>query len=170
LRFLVPDETLAITDLICGEQRAVVSDGGDFMVLRRDQVPSYQLAVVVDDAALDVSHVVRGNDLISSTPCQVLLQRTLSLKTPSYAHVPLVLDPNGRRYAKRHDALSLRALRERGTDPRSIVQWVAGTLGMRQLGRVAPRDLLRDFKLEEIPRDPVQLDGPTLARLTDGGS
>ena len=81
------------------------------MVWRRDDVPAYQLAVVVDDAAMRISEVVRGADLLRSTARQILLHRALNLTQPSYYHCPLMTDEHGERLAKRHDALSLRALR-----------------------------------------------------------
>ena len=89
-------------------------DFGDFLVWRRDDVPAYQLAVVVDDAAMQVSEVVRGEDLLRSTARQILLQRALGLPTPEYYHCAADDDESGIRLAKRHDALSLRTLREQG--------------------------------------------------------
>lgn len=90
------------------------ADFGDFLVWRHDDVPSYQLAVVADDAAMDISEVVRGSDLLLSTARQILLYRALGWKAPEYFHCPLMTDEYGVRLAKRHDALSLRALREQG--------------------------------------------------------
>ena len=89
-------------------------DFGDFVIWRKDDVPAYQLAVVVDDAAMEITEVVRGADLLLSTFRQLLLYRALALPAPEFCHVPLVLDSLGKRLAKRHDALSLRALRARG--------------------------------------------------------
>ena len=89
-------------------------DFGDFVVWRHDDVPAYQLACVVDDAAMQITEVVRGADLLLSTARQILLYRALGLTPPAFYHCALMLDENGKRLAKRHDALSLRALRERG--------------------------------------------------------
>ncbi len=115
-RFRVPDgEEWVFVDEACGEQRAVSGrDFGDFLVWRRDDVPSYQLACVVDDAAMGITEVVRGVDLIRSTFRQLLLYRALGLTPPAFYHCPLMTDDKGERLAKRHDALSLRTLRERG--------------------------------------------------------
>jgi glutamyl-tRNA synthetase len=96
-------------------------DFGDFVLWRRDGVPSYQLACVADDAAMGISEVVRGADLLKSTARQILLYRALGLKPPRWFHCRLILDHNGRRLAKRHDALSLRALRQRGLTPMNIL-------------------------------------------------
>ncbi len=89
-------------------------DFGDFIVWRRDDVPAYQLAVVVDDAAMKISEVVRGADLLKSTARQILLYRALGFEPPQFYHCDLVRDENGMRLAKRHDSLSIRQLREMG--------------------------------------------------------
>lgn len=112
---------LAFMDACAGPQRAVADrDFGDFVVWRKDEVPAYQLAVVVDDAAMRITEVVRGADLLLSTVRQLLLYRALALPAPEWCHVPLVLDSLGKRLAKRHDALSLRALRAAGQTPAEI--------------------------------------------------
>ena len=95
-------------------------DFGDFVVWRHDDVPSYQLAVVVDDAAMRITEVVRGGDLLLSTARQLLLYRALELEPPAFYHCPLVTDAAGARLAKRHDALSLRTLRARGVGPEGV--------------------------------------------------
>jgi glutamyl-tRNA synthetase len=115
-RFRVPDgEDICYTDLHLGPQRMIAGkDFGDFIVWRRDDVPAYQLAVVVDDAAMGITEVVRGADLLKSTARQLLLFRALGWEAPDYFHCDLVRDSNGVRLAKRHDALSIRKLRELG--------------------------------------------------------
>lgn len=115
-RFRVRDgEGVAFTDGHAGPQQFVAGrDFGDFVVWTREGFPSYQLAVVVDDAAMRISEVVRGADLLASTARQLLLYRALGLTPPAFYHCPLVTDDRGVRLAKRHDALSLRALRAAG--------------------------------------------------------
>ena len=122
-RFRVPDGVaVEFEDRNLGRQRFVAGvDFGDFVVWRRDGVPSYQLACVVDDAAMQISEVVRGADLLKSTARQILLNRALGYDNPYWFHCKLVVDHNGRRLAKRHDALSLRALRQRGLTPMNIL-------------------------------------------------
>ncbi|HVU44563.1 MAG TPA: glutamate--tRNA ligase family protein [Terracidiphilus sp.] len=122
-RFRVLDgEAIEFVDGKMGPQRFVAGvDFGDFLVWRRDGVPSYQLACVVDDAAMCITEVVRGADLLKSTARQILLNRALGLRDPLWYHCPLVVDHNGRRLAKRHDALSLRTLRQRGLTPMNIL-------------------------------------------------
>lgn len=118
-RFRVPDgETIAFTDGHYGPQRFVAGkDFGDFVVWRQDDLASYQLAVVVDDFAMRITEVVRGEDLLKSTARQLLLYRALGWPPPSFFHCPLVTDEAGVRLAKRHEALSLRALRTKGFKP-----------------------------------------------------
>ncbi|CAN5541025.1 hypothetical protein BH20VER1_BH20VER1_01690 [soil metagenome] len=118
-RFHVPDgEQLQFTDEILGQQTAVAGTHfGDFLVWRKDDVPSYQLAVTADDLAMGITEVVRGADLLMSTFRQLLLYRALGAKAPRFCHTPLVADSSGRRLAKRDAALSLRALRAGGASP-----------------------------------------------------
>jgi glutamyl/glutaminyl-tRNA synthetase len=115
-RFRVPDgEEICYDDLHLGSQRIVAGrDFGDFIVWRRDDVPAYQLAVVVDDAAMGITDVVRGADLLKSTARQILLYRVLGVPIPDFYHCDLVRDAAGVRLAKRHDSLSIRKLREMG--------------------------------------------------------
>lgn len=123
-RFRVPDgATISFVDRACGDQHAVAGrDFGDFIVWRKDDTPSYQLATVVDDAEFGVTEVVRGADLIKSTFRQLLLFAALGCPAPAFYHAPLILDDRGERLAKRHDALALRTLRERGLKPEDIVR------------------------------------------------
>jgi glutamyl-tRNA synthetase len=125
-RFRVPDgDIISFIDGNAGPQSFVAgchrADFGDFVVWRKDGLPSYQLACVVDDAAMGVTEVVRGRDLLRSTGRQILLQRALGLPTPLYFHTELMRDAEGVRLAKRHDALSLRALRESGCTPSDVI-------------------------------------------------
>lgn len=122
-RFRVPDgEAIEFEDLNLGPQRFIAGvDFGDFLVWRRDGYPSYQLACVTDDSAMQITEVVRGADLLKSTARQILLYRALGLTPPQWYHCQLVIDHNGKRLAKRHDALSIRTLRQRGTTPLKVL-------------------------------------------------
>lgn len=121
-RFQVPDgKAIRFIDHYCGPQEFVAGrDLGDFVVWRAEGLPSYQLACVVDDAEMQITEVVRGRDLLASTARQLLLYQALGWNAPEFFHCPLVTDESGQRLAKRHDALSLRTLRERGVDPASL--------------------------------------------------
>ncbi len=131
-RFRVPEgEAVEFEDGGFGAQRFVAGkDFGDFVVWRHDGVPSYQLAVVLDDAAMGITEVVRGADLLLSTARQLLLYRALGLESPAFYHCPLVTNEAGVRLAKREDAASLRTLREKGMTPEAIRQeWGSGATG-----------------------------------------
>ena len=121
-RFRVPDgEAISFTDENLGEQKFVAGkDFGDFVVWRGDGVPAYQLACVADDAAMQITEVVRGADLLVSTARQILLYRALKLPPPDFFHCELMLDEAGVRLAKRHDALSLRKLKAAGHSPEEL--------------------------------------------------
>lgn len=121
-RFRVPEGArLAFLDRDAGPQHATPGvDFGDFVVWRKDDVPAYQLAVVADDAAMKITEVVRGADLLRSTFRQLLLYHALGLKAPEFCHCPLVTDSSGKRLAKRDHALSLRTLRTAGVTPEEI--------------------------------------------------
>lgn len=123
-RFAVPEgEVVEFSDGYFGQQRLVAGqDFGDFLVWRRDDVPAYQLAVVVDDHAMQITAVVRGRDLLVSTARQILLDRALGYAEPAWFHCPLVVDEQGQRLAKRHDALAVRTLRAQGLDPKTVLQ------------------------------------------------
>ena len=122
-RFRVPDgEVVTFNDGHFGPQRFIAGeDFGDFPVWRRDDVPAYQLSVVADDHAMQITEVVRGADLLLSTARQILLYRALGWPDPAWYHCPLILDERGERLAKRHDALAIRTLREQGQTPRQIL-------------------------------------------------
>ena len=121
-RFRVPDgEEMVYVDLRLGERRAIAGkDFGDFIVWRKDDVPAYQLAVVVDDAAMQITEVVRGEDLLLSTFRQLLIYHALNLSAPTFYHAPLIVDESGVRLAKRDASLSLRELRRSGAEPQRL--------------------------------------------------
>jgi glutamyl-tRNA synthetase len=130
-RFRAGDQAIEFDDLVLGRQTCVPSQAlGAFPITQKSGEPSYQLAVVVDDGAMDVTEVVRGNDLVASTFRQIELYRALQLEPPRYAHVPLVCGSDGRRLAKRHGDTRLSQYRERGIPASRIVTWAARSAGM----------------------------------------
>jgi glutamyl-tRNA synthetase len=137
---------------------------GDFVVRRADGLFAYQLAVVVDDAAMAITDVVRGADLLGSTARQILLHRALGAAPPRFAHVPIVAGPDGERLAKRHGAVAVRALIAAGASPRRLVGRLAATLGLAAPDEeLAPRDLLDRFDLARLPRTPTLVDPARIA-------
>lgn len=170
VRFIVPEGPVRVVDGLAGTaEYDVAGSSGDFLIARRGGAPAYQLAVVVDDAAQGVTDVVRGDDLLPSTARQMLLQGALGLPTPSYWHVPLVVDGKGRRLAKRSDDLSLEDLRARGVDARAIVQWAASTCGVPHAPRATAAEVVSYFSTGRIPRQPVTVDDETILRLVERG-
>jgi glutamyl-tRNA synthetase len=140
---------IGFTDRVHGGQEGVVDD---FVVRRNDGAPAYNLAVIVDDAWQGIGEVVRGDDLLESTPRQLFLAGALRIEPPSYAHVPLVLGPDGTRLAKRHGAVTLGEL-----DARTVLRWMAATLGMEG---AATADEMRDrFDPATLPREPTRWAG-----------
>jgi glutamyl-tRNA synthetase len=132
--------------------------GGDFVVWKSAGTPAYQLAVVVDDADMGVTEVVRGDDLVPSTPRQLLLYGALGLTPPSFAHVPLVVGPDGRRLAKRHGDTRLASLRAAGVTAERLLGLLAWSCGwLDRAEPVTARELLPRFRLETIPPAPFVL-------------
>ena len=157
LRFIVDVDAVPFVDRFAGPQPGRIR--GDFVVAKRDGLPAYQLAVVVDDAAQGVTEVLRADDLLPSTPRQLLLYRALGLREPQFAHVPLVVGGDGLRLAKRHGDTSLRHLRDRGVAADAVVGFLAATLGLRPRGaRCVPAELLPGFELATVPRGQVRGD------------
>ena len=152
-RVRAPEKTITFRDLLQGEYgEDLKRDCGDFILRRSDGVYAYQLAVVVDDAWMGVNQVVRGSDLLSSTPRQLWLQEALGLPHPAYGHVPLLLAPDGRRLAKRDRDQELDALKARYTAPELVgrLAWAAGLLP--EYAPAMPEELLPLFAWEKLPR------------------
>lgn len=161
LRFRVPDHPVHFVDAIHGEQRILPREElGDFVLRRRDGIAAYQLAVVVDDIAMEISHVVRGADLLISTARQLLLYEALGATPPRWIHVPLLLGPDGERLSKRHGSTSLADLRASGVAAPDVVGWLASTCGLAEPGESCrASELVERFSLERIPREDTRLEG-----------
>ena len=141
-------------DRVHGRYAAEPGSIGDFVVMRADGVPAYQLAVVVDDIAMKITEVVRGEDLLSSSVRQLLLYRAFAADPPAFAHVPLILGDDGIRLSKRHHGVTLKEMRENGTAAEAIVGRLAHRHGLRKSpDPVSARDLIADFDLARL-RDP----------------
>ena len=132
-RIHVPNKIYAFEDKVYGSTSQNLAEScGDFIVQRADGVFAYQLAVVVDDADMDITEVVRGSDLLSSTPRQLYLQDMLGLSHPTYAHLPLLVAPDGRRLSKRNHDLDLGVLRSQGKTPEEILGFLAYCVGLAE--------------------------------------
>lgn len=164
-RMRVGDETIDYDDGFRGPAALNLhAIGGDFVVWKSAGTPAYQLAVVVDDAAQGVTEVIRGDDLVPSTPRQIVLYRALGLAPPNFAHVPLVVGPDGRRLAKRHGDTRLASLREAGVSAPALLGLLAWSCGwIDRITPIALADLLPRFNLQAIPPQPFVIT-PTLLR------
>ncbi len=152
MRLIVPDEIISFRDTIQGEySQNLEFDCGDFLIRRSDQAFAYQLAVVVDDAAQGVNCVVRGVDLLCSTPQQIYLQDLLGLPRPAYGHIPLLVAERDRRLSKRDHDASLDALLARFGSPEAIIGHIAGVVGLAPTTEPAtPEQLLSCFSLKNL--------------------
>ena len=158
-RFRLPEFTPSFTDVYRGPTEIDLHrNGGDFVVWKAGDTPAYQLAVVVDDAAQGVTEVVRGDDLIPSTPRQLLLYDALGLSPPRFTHVPLVVGPDSRRLAKRHGDTRLSALRAAGVRPEMLLGLLAWSCGwIERIEAVTAQELVPLYRLEAVPATPFVL-------------
>ena len=161
LRLRVPPGEIAFTDEILGLQSFdVQAMTGDFVLRRADGIFAYQLAVAVDDGEMGITQVLRGADLVTSTPRQILLHRLLGNALPRWAHAPLVLSAAGERLSKRDQSLSLSTLRASGADPRQLVADLARLSGIVCGIVCSPAQLVGGFSLARIPRAAARLGDP----------
>ena len=159
LRARVPDRVIGFTDGLQGRQElALAREWGDFIVRRADGVAAYQLAVVVDDAANGVTQVVRGRDLLTSTPVQLWLYGALGLEPPAFFHVPMLLAPDGRRLSKRELDLNLGELRKVWPPEKltGLLAWKCGLIDRWE--PVSPRELIADFRWDRVRREDIVID------------
>lgn len=172
IRFACDEQEVLFTDVCCGEQRTTLQQcGGDFALRRSDGVFAYQLAVAVDDARMGITHVIRGRDILPSTPRQIVLLQKLGKKIPTYAHIPLLLDEQGERLAKRHQSLSLCALRDTGVRSTTIVGFLGMLAGVNPTGEpLSPQDLVPSFNLANLPNIDLLLTSQQLLHLSQTAS
>jgi len=155
-RLRVPDHEFEFDDGILGRQRWNVQQlVGDFLVTNKQGSAAYQLAVVVDDALQGVTDVVRGADLLGSTPRQIWLHELLGIKPPNYWHVPLLIGPDGQRLAKRHGGFRLEEYRSLGTPVERVIGLIAWWSGCEELRPQSLGEFVAGFRLEQLPRKPI---------------
>ena len=162
LRFRTPPGAVEFHDVIQGHQTFAPADEvGDFVVRRKDGTAAYQLAVVVDDAAMAITHVLRGADLLPSTARQILLYHALGLSTPVWIHAPLLLAPGGTRLAKRDRAVTIAEAREASVNSQAVVGWLAATCGLAEIGeKISADEVATRFDLSRIPSHPTPAASP----------
>ena len=148
------NEEYIVEDVVAGPTPTVIDD---MVLLRNDGVPAYNLAVVVDDAAQGVTQIVRGDDLLLGTGRHIHLQKLLGYPTPQYVHVPLVVGQDGERLAKRHGAVTLEELSQRGIGAQEALGELARSIGSQVVQPKSVNDLLEDFSLDRLPRSPFTI-------------
>ena len=166
LRFRMPDSPISFHDGVYGIYSAAPGAGGDFVVKRADGIIAYQLAVVVDDAAMHITDVLRGADLQDSTPRQLALYEALGLQAPRFAHIPLIMGPDGQRLSKRHKSVTLSAIRAAGIRSEQLIGWLAHLCKLAEKpDPVKASELIDDFDLRRIQREPICLTEPMLEKF-----
>ena len=168
VRLRVPEDGHARwEDLIAGPSGQEVGDLDDFVLARTDGTPVYHLAVVVDDHEMEISHVIRGREHMTSTSRQLLLYQALGLEPPAFAHVPLLVDANGRKLSKREASVSVQSYRERGFPPEAVINFIARLgWGSGDLEVFDARELVERFTLEGVGRSPAGIDEDKLLWLS----
>ncbi len=164
IRMKVPDERVSFVDLGCGVVSENVRDTvGDFVLKRRDGLYAYQLAVVVDDQDMEITEVIRGNDLLDSTARQILLHRALGEQTPAFGHLPLLVNSDGTKHSKRNGDLSLQDLREAGVKPSTLVGFLAHVIGLtNSLQRLCATDVVPHWSWDKVNKDNQIVETDTL--------
>jgi len=160
IRFKVPEGSTVVDDLIRGKMEFNNSVLEDFVIMKSDGVPTYNFAVVIDDALMEISHVIRGDDHISNTPRQILLYQALGFALPEFAHIPMILGPDHSRLSKRHGATSVTQYRDEGYLPEALVNYLA-LLGWAYDGtqQLFSRDeLVEKFALDKVSKNPAVFD------------
>jgi len=159
IRFAVPEGSIvSFVDEFAGLRSFdVPSTLGDFVIAKADGTPAYQLSVVVDDAAMGITHIVRGDDLIDSTPRQILLYRALGLEQhiPRHYHLPLVVGEDGRRLAKRHGDTRLSFYRDSGASAGRVRAMLARTMGLETYNEISIEEMTTQFSLQSVPRHTI---------------
>jgi glutamyl-tRNA synthetase len=168
-RLRVPDGATTFVDHIAGAHRhGIAATTGDFLVATKEGLPSYQLAVVVDDARQAIDRIVRGDDLLGSTHRQLLLQQRLGIAPPpEYYHLPLVLGEDGRRLAKRHGDSRISHYRGQGVAAERIIALIAEWCGLGKCEELSAKEFAQEFNLAALPRTPITFN-PATPHLTPG--
>ncbi|UCF69819.1 MAG: glutamate--tRNA ligase [candidate division WOR-3 bacterium] len=164
VRFLVPDEPVSYCDLVHGEIKREAKDIEDLIILRSNGVPTYNLACVVDDHEMNISHVIRAVDHITNTPKQILLLNALALPVPKYAHLPLILGEDKSKLSKRHGAASLMEYRKQGYLPEAVLNYLAllGWSPGNDQEMMSIETLIKEFDLGRINPSNAVFDGQKL--------
>jgi len=161
VRFRVPErEIVSIDDMVRGKVSFDTDGMGDFIIVKSDGIPTYNFAVVIDDAEMEITHVIRGEEHLSNTPRQILIYQALGLKIPQFAHVSLILGKDKAKMSKRHGSTSVVAYQEQGYLPEALVNFLA-LLGWAPEGEeeiLSMEELIKGFSLDRVSKSPAVFD------------
>ncbi|CAM3998825.1 tRNA glutamyl-Q(34) synthetase GluQRS [Alicyclobacillus pomorum] len=168
-RFRMPDAPVHFVDAIAGPQLVPAGHSRDLILKRADGVFGYQLAVVVDDATMGITDVLRGWDLLDSTPLQQMLYKALGWEAPQFAHVPLLCDSDGRRLSKRSGSIAIASMRKAGVAPEQVIGLLAFISGLHdRLEPMKAVDLISVFTLDKVPRGVIKVSEDVLQFVFTG--
>lgn len=164
IRFLVPEgEAIEFLDLLKGKMRFLTDEIGDFIIMRSTGIPAYNFAVVIDDALMEITHVIRGEDHLSNTACQLLLYKTLNFNPPQFGHHPLLLAPDRTKLSKRHGAVSVEDYKEKGFLPEALFFYLTTLGGTKEI--LTKKELIVHFDLKKLGRSNAIFDVKSLLAI-----
>ncbi len=160
VRFKVPDKTVIFEDIIRGHVEIDTKEFGDFVIVRQDGMPVYNFVVVIDDALMGITHVIRGEDHLSNTPKQIVIYEALGFNIPQFAHLPIILGEDRTKLSKRHGAVSVRALKDEGFVSEAVFNYLSllGWHPKEEKEILTKKEIIKQFRIEDVNKSPAIFD------------
>jgi glutamyl-tRNA synthetase/nondiscriminating glutamyl-tRNA synthetase len=160
VRFKVPDKTVVFEDIIRGHVEIDTKEFGDFVIVRQDGMPVYNFVVVIDDALMGITHVIRGEDHLSNTPKQIVIYEALGFAIPQFAHLPIILGEDRTKLSKRHGAVSVRALKDDGFISEAVFNYLSllGWHPKEEKEILSKEEIIKQFRIEDVNKSPAIFD------------
>jgi glutamyl-tRNA synthetase/nondiscriminating glutamyl-tRNA synthetase len=160
VRFKVPDKTVVFEDIIRGHVEIDTKEFGDFVIVRQDGMPVYNFVVVIDDALMGITHVIRGEDHLSNTPKQIVIYEALGFAIPQFAHLPIILGEDRTKLSKRHGAVSVRALKDDGFISEAVFNYLSllGWHPKEEKEVLSKEEIIKQFRIEDVNKSPAIFD------------
>lgn len=160
VRFKVPDKTVIFEDIIRGHVEIDTKEFGDFVIVRQDGMPVYNFVVVIDDALMGITHVIRGEDHLSNTPKQIVIYEALGFNIPKFAHLPIILGEDRTKLSKRHGAVSVRALKDDGFVSEAVFNYLSllGWHPKEEKEILTKEEIIKQFKIKDVNKSPAIFD------------
>jgi len=160
IRFKVPDKTVVFEDIIRGHVEIDTKEFGDFVIVRQDGMPVYNFVVVIDDALMGITHVIRGEDHLSNTPKQIVIYEALGFAIPQFAHLPIILGEDRTKLSKRHGAVSVRALKDDGFISEAVFNYLSllGWHPKEEKEILSKEEIIKQFRIEDVNKSPAIFD------------